>query len=74
LAGIVPGSEGWGHDPDPLEFWNAAGVMEHLATPPGNQGAYYALLRDALQGLGPSPVTPEQACQVMSVLESIGRE
>lgn len=74
LAGIVPGSEGWGHDPDPLEFWNPAGVMEPLPTPPGNQGAYYALLRDALQGLGPSPVTAEQACQVMSVLESTGRD
>lgn len=68
LAGIQPGSEGWGIDPDPLEFWSPAGVMEHLATPAGNQGAYYAQLRDALQGLGPIPVTAEQACQVMSVL------
>lgn len=68
LAGIRPGAPGWGQDPDPLEFWNAAGQMVALEAPVGCQQNYYSELRDAILGLGPNPVTAQEATQVMRVL------
>lgn len=41
-------------------------------TMPGNYPGYYAAIRDALRGLGPNPVPPEQAVQLMALLE-LGR-
>jgi predicted dehydrogenase len=39
---------------------------------PGNYGAYYAGLRDAIIGSAPNPVTPAQAIAVMALIE-LGR-
>jgi predicted dehydrogenase len=39
------------------------------AVQPGRYMAYYEGVRDALLGLGPNPVTPEQASQVMALLD-----
>jgi scyllo-inositol 2-dehydrogenase (NADP+) len=36
---------------------------------PGRYGDYYAAVRDALLGPGSNPVTPEDACLVMALLE-----
>jgi hypothetical protein len=36
---------------------------------PGRYVAYYEALRDALLGHGPNPVAPEEAAQVMALLE-----
>ncbi|MCW2473845.1 MULTISPECIES: oxidoreductase [unclassified Symbiopectobacterium] len=47
------------------------GVMAEQAvtTLPGNYPAYYAAVRDALQGNGENPVPAEQAIQVMELIE-----
>lgn len=68
LAGLRPDSPDWGLDPDPLEYWNAAGQMVPLRAPRGCQQNYYAELRDAILGTGPNPVTAQQACEVMRIL------
>jgi predicted dehydrogenase len=70
LAGQRPGSPGWGLDPDPLEHWTGDGQMSLLPLVAGDQSRYYAQLRDCLCGRANNPVTPEQACQVMEVLET----
>lgn len=79
-AGARPHLDGlgqWGADPAPghLSLPNeGAGPGVHVVPPrPGNYMAYYAAVRDALNGVGPNPVTPEQASQVMALLE-LGRE
>lgn len=42
-------------------------------TEAGNYLAYYAAVRDAIGGVGANPVTPQQAVQVMALLE-LGRQ
>nr|WP_217283681.1 oxidoreductase [Aquabacterium terrae] len=41
-------------------------------TQPGRWRDYYGLMRDAMLGLGPNPVPPEQACRVLA-LQDLGR-
>ncbi|WP_246872903.1 Gfo/Idh/MocA family oxidoreductase, partial [Pantoea ananatis] len=38
-------------------------------TQPGNYPAYYAGIRDAINGRGANPVTAEEAIQVMELIE-----
>ena len=47
-----------------------AGEAAVLTGEPGNYLAYYAGLRDAILGVGPNPVTPQQALLTMRVLEA----
>ncbi len=68
-AGIVPGADGWGVDPDPLRFFDIDATCD-IATPPGDQRRYYLGVERALRGAGPNPVTPGEALAVMAVLES----
>lgn len=67
----------WGEDPEPghlrLSIEGAVPGLQQLPSRPGNYMAYYAAVRDAVRGVGPNPVTPEQASQVMALLE-LGRE
>ena len=68
-----PAPAGWGGDPGSSLLTLADG--EQLATTPlplrpGCYGDYYAALRDALRGGTPNPVTPEQACAVMALVEA----
>lgn len=71
LGGAQPGSEGWGHDPDPmLVFRGADSRPAELPVPPGNYPAYYAGVRDAVLGNEDPPVTAAQACDVMAVIEA----
>ena len=70
-AGALPGGPGWGIDPRPGTLTTAAG-SEPLPGPPGDYGAYYRAIRDAIRGTGPNPVTPAEALAVMTVLE-LGR-
>jgi predicted dehydrogenase len=72
-AGMRPGQPGWGEDPSPgvlttvdEEGRAARTTPEH---PPGNYGAYYAGVRDAILDRAANPVTPEQAIGVMRLLE-----
>jgi predicted dehydrogenase len=71
LTGAQPGSEGWGHDPDPmLVFREADSGPAELPVPPGNYPVYYAGVRDAILGGGDPPVTAAQACAVMAVIDA----
>lgn len=70
LAGTRPGDPGWGEDDDALLLYPGDAPMETLAAPRGDQGRYYAGMRDAIRGLAPPPVTDAQALAVMAVLEA----
>ena len=67
----------WGADPAPgqlsLPADASAPGVQVVPSRPGNYMAYYAAVRDAVNGVGTNPVTPEQASQVMALLE-LGRE
>ena len=44
-------------------------VETTLLTQPGNYPAYYAAIRDALNGIGENPVPAGQAIQIMELIE-----
>ena len=69
-AGIVPGADGWGNDPDAMQFYAGIAPPRDVATPPGDQRQYYLGIERALRGLGPNPVTAEEALNVTLVLEA----
>ncbi|EMW3191848.1 oxidoreductase [Klebsiella quasipneumoniae] len=73
LAGVVPGSAGWGEDEDGLVIYDASLQTQTQPTPPGDQRQYYMQIRDALKGLIANPVPPVQALAVMAVLEAAAR-
>lgn len=70
MAGMVPGSIGFGVDPDPgILIDGATGLRTEVPAPIGNQSRFYSEIRDALLGKGPNPVPASQAVAVMAVLE-----
>jgi predicted dehydrogenase len=74
-AGLRPPAPGWGVYPLPGTLTVVRDeVVESREVPslPGDYPAYYAALRDAILGRGPNPVPPEQAIQVMGLIE-LGR-
>jgi predicted dehydrogenase len=73
LAGMTPGTAGWGDDPDDLTVYDEKGASHRRAASPGDQRSYYAGIAAALAGKGPNPVSPRQALAVMSVLISATR-
>jgi predicted dehydrogenase len=72
-AGGRPGGEGWGIDPLVGELKvNAVGDWVQTIEWPnrrGNYVDYYAAVRDAILGVGPNPVPPEQAVALMELLD-----
>jgi predicted dehydrogenase len=71
VAGVLPGSAGFGYDPDPGIFYEGAtGKQTKIPAPAANQADYYFGIREALWGRQPNPVPPEQASAVMSMLET----
>ncbi|MBB3176601.1 oxidoreductase [Variovorax sp. Sphag1AA] len=76
-AGGRPADAAWGADPidGELTLCAADGRMQtrKLPTKAGNYVAYYAALRDAILGNGPNPVSPEQAVELMELLD-LGRQ
>jgi predicted dehydrogenase len=76
-AGGRPGGEGWGADmldgelTVPADDGDAS--IRKVPTLPGNYVAYYAAVRDAILGRGPNPVPPEQAVELMELLD-LGRQ
>lgn len=68
----------WGRDPRDGQLTlypqGPAGPAQASAVPtvPGNYLAYYAAVRDAILGRGANPVPPQQAVQLMALLE-LGR-
>lgn len=70
-AGHAVGAEGWGVDPTPATLVEGeTGERTSAPGPAGNYPAYYAGIAAALRGTGPNPVPPEQALEVMQVLEA----
>ncbi len=73
LEGLIPGSDGWGEDPDPLTLYSADGSTREIAAQAGDQRAFYIGVRDAMRGLSGNPVPPIQALAVMAVVEAAVR-
>lgn len=71
-AGSRPPALDWGADPKTatLSVWRD-GVCQtrELACIPGNYPAYYSAVRDAIRGLGPNPVTADEAIRVIRLIE-----
>jgi len=64
--------EDWGYDMRDGVVTRVEGeerVEETLLTIPGNYPAYYAAIRDALNGTGDTPVPASQAIQIMELIE-----
>ncbi|MEB4675369.1 oxidoreductase [Enterobacteriaceae bacterium G50] len=64
--------EDWGYDMRDGVLTRVDGenrVEETLLTTPGNYPAYYAAIRDALNGAGENPVPASQAIQIMELIE-----
>ncbi|SDZ97905.1 oxidoreductase [Variovorax sp. YR216] len=76
-AGGRPTDAAWGADPvdGELTVCAADGRMQtrKLPTKAGDYVAYYAALRDAILGKGPNPVSPDQAVELMELLD-LGRQ
>lgn len=76
-AGGRPGGEGWGVDTLDGELTlmgdDCRPRTRAVPTLPGNYVAYYAAVRDAILGKGPNPVTPQQAVELMELLD-LGRQ
>lgn len=71
-AGVRPPQEDWGYDMRDGVVTQVNGDEmdeQELLTIPGNYPAYYAGIRDALNGVGENPVTAEEAIQVMELIE-----
>ncbi|CAN5438672.1 oxidoreductase [soil metagenome] len=70
-AGHVVGAEGWGVDPKPATLVDGeTGARTPAPGPVGNYPAYYAGIAAALRGAGRNPVPPEQALEVMQVIDA----
>ncbi|HEY5970665.1 MAG TPA: oxidoreductase [Pseudoxanthomonas sp.] len=71
-SGGIPGQAGWGRDPQPgtLHIETQGEPLEEtVESIPGDYRLYYMALHDAILHGGPAPVTPQEALQVMSMLE-----
>ena len=71
--GEIPGSPGWGQDHQPGTLVTKKGdgfETRQVPNVPGNYLAYYEGVRDAISHGAPNPVTPQQALEVINVLET----
>ena len=71
--GEIPGGPGWGQDPQTGRLITKKGdgfATRQVPNVPGNYLAYYEGIRDAISLGAPNPVTPEQALEVINVLET----
>jgi predicted dehydrogenase len=71
-AGQIPGGEGWGADPRPGALSRVIDGQTQAAdfeSPPGDYLAFYAALRDALNGVGENPSIPADALATMTVMD-----
>lgn len=72
--GAMPGSDDWGHDPQPgtLLRVDADGVVRErtAGAPCGDYPAYYARLRDAVLHGTPPPVSAHEALLTMRVIDA----
>lgn len=71
-TGARPPLEEWGYDMRDGTLTLLKGeerVEQRLLTVPGNYPAYYAGIRDAVNGVGENPVKVAEAIQVMEIIE-----
>jgi predicted dehydrogenase len=73
VAGLRPGDDGWGVDPDPLEIYDAGGRMTTRPALVGCQEGFYAQVAAAIQSGGPLPTPVEDALAVQAVIETAQR-
>jgi predicted dehydrogenase len=73
-GGAKPKGPHWGEEPE--ERWGTLSVLEgdrmvskKIPTAAGNYVAYYEMIRDAIHSGGPLGVTPQEALNVMHILE-----
>jgi predicted dehydrogenase len=72
--GMVPGSSGFGYDPDPgVLFDGETGRRTEMPVPVGNQQMYYAQIRDAILSGEQASIPGIDAIAVMAVLEATFR-
>jgi predicted dehydrogenase len=67
-AGTKPGGEGWGVDPRPGALTRVEGDPDFKSLP-GDYLAFYAALRDALNGAAPNPSNPADALATMTIMD-----
>lgn len=70
VAGMTPGAEGWGEDPDPLVLHRAGNAPRSIPAERGDQREFYRLVAEAAQGRAANPVPPIQSLAVMAVIEA----
>jgi predicted dehydrogenase len=70
VAGLRPGDEDWGIDPDALRHWDEQGAEHRIPAQRGCQQQFYAAMADAILGDGPPPNTGEQILAVQAVIEA----
>ena len=71
--GEIPGSPGWGQDPQMGTLITKKGdgfETRQVPNVPGSYLGYYEGVRDAISLGAPNPVAPEQALEVINVLET----
>jgi len=70
--GKLPGCAHWGEDPLPGQLFTQSADVEHISLVPNQRGdyrEYYQAIGAAIRDSKANPVTPEQAIQVMAVIE-----
>jgi predicted dehydrogenase len=68
-AGQIPGGEGWGVDPRPGALTAPSTASSDFESLPGDYLAFYAALRDALNGVTENPSNPTDALATMTVMD-----
>ncbi|HEV2709965.1 MAG TPA: oxidoreductase [Edaphobacter sp.] len=70
-SGMLPGDPAFGYDASPgIVYDGATGTQREVPSPRGDQTAFYAVMRDAVRGQAPPPVSMRDAVAVMAVLEA----
>ncbi|MBT0669756.1 oxidoreductase [Novosphingobium profundi] len=70
VAGLRPGDADWGHDPEPLVRYDAAGQRHESALPRGCQQEFYARLARACRGEAALPALPDEILGVQKVIDA----
>ncbi|WP_299429503.1 oxidoreductase [uncultured Meiothermus sp.] len=68
--GLRPGVPEWGHDAIEGQLYLPDQPPQPVPTEPGDYRQFYAGVRDAILQKGPNPILPEQAVQLMELLEA----
>lgn len=68
-GGLVPGAPGYGCDPEPGKIVRPDGTVRQVAPGEGRYLSFYQQVVAAVAHGGPPPVLPDQACNVIRVIE-----